>query len=64
VSLVVSRWGERRLLWLLDIAIERARRVLVLWLETGNKRLPSRTDENESDNQGADIPPDDQSPFL
>lgn len=64
ISLIVSRWGERRLLWLLDVAIERAKRVLVLWLATGERRSQLRIDENESDSRDADTPPDDQSPFL
>jgi hypothetical protein len=59
VSLIVSRWGERSLLWLLDLFLARSRRLLELWLASGGRASHPPADERESGRDDANFPPAD-----
>lgn len=49
VSLTVSRWGERSLLWIFDVVFIRARRLARLWVESGQRQSGPLTDLPDSD---------------
>lgn len=49
VSLTVSRWGERSLLWIFDVVFIRARRLARLWVESGQGPSARPIDSPDTD---------------